>query len=67
MKCTEDELQRWYEGGADGRSFQWFKMDTRPVQNMDDKELLCRITQLPVTDISGWGLVAELCKRFNVL
>lgn len=40
----------------------WKEMDTSRAEELDDEELLKQISLLEI--IPGWGLVAELMKRF---
>ena len=65
MKIERDELLKWYENGVYGRAFNWFDMDTTRTEKMSDEELLGRMAQIPAVEIPGFGLIAELCKRFN--
>jgi hypothetical protein len=65
MKISKEELLTWYENGISRRSFPWFNIDTSVVENLSDKELLGRITHIPAVEIPGFGLIAELCKRYN--
>ena len=42
---------------------QWKQMDTTLAQRLTDKQLLDQISMIPIC--VGWGLVAELMKRFS--
>ena len=65
MKVSREEVLKWYENGVHNRSFMWFDIETGMAEKMSDKELLCRMAQVPAVEIPGFGLIAELCKRFN--
>jgi hypothetical protein len=64
MKIERDEFMKWYESGSPEDSFNWFDMDTGLAEHSSDSELLGRIATLAIND-RGFGLIAELCKRFN--
>ena len=65
MKITREEYLKWYKNGVSERSFPWFDIDTSLAAKMSDKDLLGMIATIPVVEIPGFGLIAELCKRFN--
>jgi hypothetical protein len=45
--------------------FDYNRIDTSMAQKHSDERLLGAIMRLPVVSISGWGLIAELCKRYE--
>lgn len=52
------------------KPFEWEKISTYLVHQMSDNRLLANIKELPVVQQAiekggGWGLIAELCKRFK--
>ncbi|MDH5184505.1 MAG: hypothetical protein OEX12_11515 [Gammaproteobacteria bacterium] len=65
MKISKEEYRKWYEGGALGRGFPWMEMNTDSAKQHTDEKLLGLIAQCPLVESAGFGLVAELCKRFN--
>lgn len=65
LKIEHDELLEYYQSGPINESFNWFDMDTTGAKNLSDKDLLGRIATLPLVSVRGFGLIAELCKRFN--
>lgn len=42
----------------------WASMDTSRAKEFDDKRLLILISGLSLEGFAGFGLVAELCKRY---
>ena len=43
----------------------WIHIDTDGARSLTDIQLLHHISQMPITN--GWGLVAELMKRYASL
>ena len=45
--------------------FAYWEIDTHLAENYTDAQLLIRISGVEFVGHPGWGLVAELCKRFE--
>ena len=56
-----------YENPQQGDTvrFDWRNMDTSGASHYADDHLLYLVQHLPVVEYSGFGLIAELCKRFK--
>jgi len=44
--------------------FDFNKIDTSRVTGISDEKLLIRLKHMELVGVSGWGLVAELAKRY---
>lgn len=47
-------------------NFDYEKIDTSLVEKTSDEQLLFEIRNIELVGVNGWGLVAELCKRFEI-
>ncbi len=63
MKIHKEEYQNWLDNNMDKNNFDWMNINTSPIEKMSDNDLLGQLTTLRL--FCGYGLVAELCKRFN--
>ena len=45
--------------------FPYWNIDTHLAKDYTDAQLLIRLTGVQFVGHPGWGLVAELCKRFE--
>ena len=59
---AKEELQKYLDNSP--YNFNWFDMNTYYAESLSDADLLGRLSQLNIS-ICGYGLIAELCKRFN--
>ena len=64
MIISKEELKNYYDN-APSDGFLWSEISTDGAKEMSDERLLGFISQLPLVQTSGFGLIAELCKRFN--
>ena len=65
MKISKEELGRYYDARPDENTgLPWMDINTEGAKELTDERLLGLISQTPM--VRGWGLVAELCKRFNI-
>ena len=65
MLINRKEYQNYLDNALIGNGFPWLEMDTSRAKDYTDEQLLGYITQLDTIKCSGFGLIAELCKRFN--
>jgi len=64
MIISKEELNKYHEARPDeDTGLPWMDVNTDNAKTISDEKLLGLISQTPM--VRGWGLIAELCKRFN--
>jgi len=66
-KLVEDNTKKIIEKYGYDIPFPFEFISTRHAEGYTNEQLLMRIRGLNLIGVKGWGLLAELCKRFENL